>query len=170
MKLINTPINKNIAMLFSCIFFIVLCPRAFADEIKLKNGWSFERHVDRMTDKNTSFIIKKSVDGNGGLFFKCHSEGQYDPGWALGGLMSSSAEFKYRFDKNNAVDIVSGIMDRNSKLLYLNDVVNFTDLTLKSKLLILQARSKYGDSILQEFNLAGLKSALDYANKTAPCK
>jgi len=149
---------------------ISFCQPVLADDIKLKNGWVFSRVIDKMTDENTSFISKVSNDGTGLLAYKCYGFGQYYPVWGIGIFVSSRTTFRYRFDKNKSVDISSGIIDGNGKMLHLIKHDEFRPAALSSKMLILNARSDVGDSVLHEFDLLGLKDALDYANRVAPCK
>lgn len=153
-------------LILSLLF--VFCQNVFATVTKLKNGWTFHSEVDKITDENKSFIMKEGKEG--GIAFICHGKGAFEPAWAFGTLVPSSATFMYRFDKDDPVLILSGLIDTIGEILYLNNVGGFTEKSLFAKLLVLQASGTQSPRIVHEFNLTGLKEALEHANKNAPCK
>ena len=156
---------------FVCGFFIFIgFFQSFdvsAQVVKLSNGWSFTSNVDKMTDQNRSWFAK--YNGVGSLFFKCYGKGSYQPAWLFGKYLTDKATFMYRFDKDSPVSVDSREMGTNNKVIFLDSQKGFLERAFSAKLIIFQARDRDGDTITQEFELTGLKQALEQVNKAAPC-
>lgn len=158
---------KILAILLVSFSAAVFSDSAFAQIVKFRNGWIFSPQVDKMTDQNRSWI-SKDKDG-GSLLFKCFGNGRYEPAWLFGKYFTSRATFMYRFDKDAPIRVDSGQISTSNRALFLDEQRGFFERALSANIIIFQARDRDGDVVTHEFELEGLKEAMEHANKAAPC-
>jgi hypothetical protein len=168
MKFLTIAISFKIIQILLFSFGLLSSFEVSAQEVKLRNGWVFSPQVDKMTDQNRSWFSKDK--GAGSIFFKCFGNGRYEPVWLFGKYLTSGATFMYRFDKDVAIRVDSGQMFTTHKSLFLDDQIGFVERALSAKIIILQARDRDGDTVTHEFELEGLKDAVEHANRVAPCR
>ena len=168
MKLLPNAVKFKVILVLFFSFGPLSSFEVIAQEVRLRSGWLFSSQVDKMTDQNRSWFSKDK--GAGSLFFKCFGNGRYEPAWIFGKYLTSGATFMYRFDKDTPIRVDSGQMATSNKTLFLDEQRGFLDRALTAKIIILQARDRDGETLTQEYELEGLKEAMEYANKAAPCR
>ncbi len=120
-----------------------------------------------MTDKNNSYFFY--IKDGGAVGFKCFGSGSYKPLWAFNKYVTSDATFMYRFDKETPVTVDSDQMGPDHRILFLGEQRGFLERALSADRIVFQARDRDGDVITMEYDLRGLREALDYANNAMPC-
>jgi hypothetical protein len=152
---------------FVISLFFLPASEVWAKDVNLKHGWSFSSQLDKMTDKNSSFFSKEGSQG--ALFFKCYGNGLYEPAWLFGKYLTSKSKFMYRFDKDEPISVRSDQMSTSNKALFLDQEKGFVERAMSASVVVFQARDSDGDVVTQEYELKGLREAINYANKAAPC-